>query len=289
MIMPVIFTAAVILAAALYILSRGRYDDYIKPLDKKKYPLKQFLNIGFFIMDSANYTYSTRYDRTLQNKLSELNGSRYSFYYMQVHWANRITTMVSGILLLSFIGVGVGPDPGFGIFALIIISVLAIAADIELDKQISKRRLTLRIDFPEFINKLTLLINAGMTISRAWEKIASSNNNQRPLYDELLLALTEIKGGKPEFQAYEDFAARCRIPEITKFVSVILQNLRKGNAELVAILRLQSAECWEMRKSTAKKLGEEASTKMLMPMMIMFLAILVIIMVPAVLSLVGIM
>jgi tight adherence protein C len=51
------------------------------------------------------------------------------------------------------------------------------------------------------------------------------------------------------------------------------------------LLRLQADECWELRKLRAKQLGEEASAKLLIPMMIMFVGILIIVVLPAVLQL----
>lgn len=57
------------------------------------------------------------------------------------------------------------------------------------------------------------------------------------------------------------------------------------SAELVPLLRVFAMECWELRKNTARRLGEEASTKMLLPLMLMFLAILLIVGTPAVLAL----
>ena len=47
----------------------------------------------------------------------------------------------------------------------------------------------------------------------------------------------------------------------------------------------EAEEAFEERKSMARKLGEEAGTKMLFPMMMMFGIIIVIIMIPAFLSL----
>jgi tight adherence protein C len=42
-----------------------------------------------------------------------------------------------------------------------------------------------------------------------------------------------------------------------------------------------------MRKNAAKRIGEEASTKLLLPMMLMFIAILLIVALPAVLAMRG--
>jgi len=66
-----------------------------------------------------------------------------------------------------------------------------------------------------------------MTVSRAWEKSVTDSEKDTVLYQELRTVLADIRGGKSETSAFEDFANRCRIPEITKFVSALLQNLNK--------------------------------------------------------------
>ena len=104
------------------------------------------------------------------------------------------------------------------------------------------------------------------------------------LYDEMRIALAEIQAGKPEAMAYESFARRCHVKEVTKFVSIIVMNLKRGGSGVVGVLRDQGDECWQMRKDAAKRLGEEAGTKILIPMMIMFLGIVLIVVTPAVLS-----
>jgi len=42
--------------------------------------------------------------------------------------------------------------------------------DRELSGKVNRRRLSIQLDFPDFLNKVILLVNAGMTVSRAWEK-----------------------------------------------------------------------------------------------------------------------
>ena len=286
--MLVLFLLVIGIWAVLYFASKGKYDEYLEPLDKKVYPLKQIFPMGFYLMDTIKYKYATKYDRNLLMKVAELSGHKYAHYYLKVHWANKISYILLTLLIIAFIGIGAGPDTGFAVFSVLMLAGIAYFTDNELSEKIKKRRLAVQLDFPDFLNKLTLLINAGMTIGRAWEKIVMDNKKETPLYEEVSLVLLDIRAGKSETQAYEDFAKRCRTPEITKFISVIVQNLKKGNAELVSILRLQANECWEMRKSAAKRLGEEASTKMLLPMMIMFIAILIIVAVPAVLAMQGI-
>jgi tight adherence protein C len=286
--MIIAFILILLIIIVLYILSKNKYNEYIEPLDKKEYKLKDWMPMGFYVMNKLKYTYSTAYDRKLLNKIAELKGSKYSMYYLQVHWANKIVLLLLILLMLALVGAAMGTvDVSFAVFAVLVLGAIIYFSDNELKEKVKKRRLSIQLDFPDFINKLTLLINAGMTVPKAWEKIVSDNKKDTVLYEELGGVLADIRAGKSEIGAYEDFDKRCRIPEITKFISVILQNMKKGNNEMVSILRLQATECWEMRKNAAKRLGEEASTKMLFPAMIMFLAVLLVVAVPAVLALKG--
>ncbi|HOQ36149.1 MAG TPA: type II secretion system F family protein [Acetivibrio sp.] len=284
--MIIVFIVYSIILLALFFLSKNKYKDYIEPLDKKEYRLKSLLPVGFFILDKIKYKYSSKYDRMLQSKLAELKEAKYSLYYLQVHMANKVTLLLVVLLIIVFAGITVDElDIGYIIFGVLVLGAVVYLTDNELNEKVKKRRLSIQIDFPDFLNKLILLVNAGMTMSRAWEKIITESKKDTPLYNELRTVLADIRGGKSQITAFEDFAKRCRIPEITKFVSVVLQNLSKGSSEMIPILRLQATECWEMRKHAAKRLGEEASTKMLFPMLLMFVAIILIVATPAVLAL----
>jgi tight adherence protein C len=282
------FTALSVILIVVYMLSRKKYKDFIKPLDKKQYPLKKILPIGLFLLDAVKYRFVSGYDRKLLSKIVEIHGLNYSQYYLRIHWANKIVFLFLGLVFITLTGIGARMDFGFAIFSVSLIVGIIYFTGKKLDEKIKKKRIKLRIDFPDFLNKLMLLINAGMTVPKAWEKIITGNKKESALYEELNMVLKDIGSGKPEQAAYEEFAKRCRVPEITRFISVILQNQKKGNSELVSVLRVFANECWELRKNTAKRLGEEASTKMLLPIMLMFFAILLIVITPAVLAMRGI-
>jgi len=270
-------------------MSRGKYDEFVAAVDSKRYPFCKLMPMALYILDRFKQDYnSSEYDRKLMMKIIEISGVKYSQFYIRVHWANKIVLMLLGILFSSFVGMFAEMDAGYAIFVLVFMIAIAYFSDYELNERIKKRRLAIQMDFPEFLNKLVLLIDAGMTVSRAWEKAVEDNKKESVLYFELETVLTEIKSGKSEQQAYEDFSKRCRTPEVTRLMSVLIQNLRKGNSDLVSILRTLSNECWMMRKNAARKLGEEASTKMIFPMMLMLIAILIIVATPAMLAMQGI-
>ena len=62
---------------------------------------------------------------------------------------------------------------------------------------------------------------------------------------------------------------------------ILIQNLRTGNRGLCELLVQEAAVAFEERKALARKLGEEAGTKMLLPLIMMLGIVIAIIMVPA--------
>lgn len=164
--------------------------------------------------------------------------------------------------------------------------------DKELNNKMKLRNNQLLLDYPEIINKFILLINAGMTIKQAWSKIAEDYRqklnkgeiNIRYAYEEMLVTLNELKLGIPEAKAYEQYGKRVALLPYMKFTSLIVQNLRKGNKGLADLLNNEAMEALHTRREISRRLGEEASTKLIGPMIIMLFIVLIIIMVPAIIS-----
>jgi len=283
--MFLVFIVFLIILIVIFLSARGGYASFTDVPCKYASYMKWMLPVGLYLLDTFKYSYNTGYDRKLTAAISELYGSRQAVMMLKVHWGNKISLMLLSMLFVFFVGIFTEPDAGYLLFCAAVPAGIAFFSDGDLYEKVKKRRLAIQRDFPDFVNKLTLLINAGMTVPRAWEKIANDSDSQAPLYLELKSAMADIRSGIPEYKAYEEFAKRCRLPVITRFISVILQNIKKGNAELVPILRVFANECWELRKNTAKRYGEEASTKLLLPLMLMFIAILLIVGMPAVLAL----
>ncbi len=279
----------VLLFLIFYIKSKGRYDEYIEYVDKEEYGLKDFIPIGLAMsdMEIAQHilpmslrSILARYNNKVYQKILELRGPREG-YRLSV-----AIIVAAGASLMGCIMVCQGSTDGLGLTVIAIAALVAVPflVDSSLEESIKKRRVSIQIEFPEFVNKLTLLVNAGMSISKAWEKIINENKKDHLLYNEMRYALAQIQTGIPEGSACEEFARRCHVKEVTKFVSVVVMNLKRADSEVVSVLKEQGHECWEMRKNAAKEMGEQAGTKILIPMMIMFLGIVLIVATPAVLS-----
>lgn len=142
--------------------------------------------------------------------------------------------------------------------------------------------------YPAMLSKITMLLSTGTTLKNAWEKVVQNYEKQHietnRAYEEMKITLHEMQGGVPESEAYERFGRRCNITPYIKFGALLSQNLRKGSKGLCDLLRMEALQSFENRKSRARQKGEEAGTKLLMPMMGMLAVVLIMVMIPAFLT-----
>lgn len=146
-------------------------------------------------------------------------------------------------------------------------------------------------DYPNLVTKLCLLLRAGMTIRRAFEKTAidyrkNHRNEKEPryAYEEMLITCYEMERGVSEQQAYEGFGRRCGQVQYRTLATLLTQNLKRGSQKIFDSLERESVTAFEDRKRQARIQGEAAATKLLLPMVLMLLVVLVILMVPACMS-----
>ena len=149
----------------------------------------------------------------------------------------------------------------------------------------------LKYDYSELIAKLTLLLGAGMTIRKAWEKMVEDYMKKKQagggvkiVYEEMYITDCNIKSGISEYEAYEEFGYRCNTREYLKLASLLQTNLKRGTNRLRELLCQESYDAFEQRKNIARQKGEEATTRLLIPMIMLLMVVMVIVMVPAVMN-----
>lgn len=155
-----------------------------------------------------------------------------------------------------------------------------------------KKKAGMQADYPDIVSRILLFLQAGLTVHSALEKIAKDYINacklygrrRRAAYEELVETYREMEGGIGEVQAYERFGNRCDSPEYKVLSVLLVQNLKKGNREVLALLERESAAAIEERKRKAKISGEQASTKLLGPMFMQLALVMALVMIPAFLS-----
>ena len=175
-----------------------------------------------------------------------------------------------------------------GIFLIAAMIVLVMKGREE-QVQLQKRQEELLMDYPGLIMKFTLLVQAGMTVRKAFQKIAldygrKKKSIKRAAYEEIRVVCYEMESGIMESESYERFGRRCERQEYIRLGALLSQNLRKGGKGLGQLLKTEAIQAQEERKAHAKRAGEEAGTKLLLPMFLMLAVVLVIVIIPAFLS-----
>ena len=90
-----------------------------------------------------------------------------------------------------------------------------------------------------------------------------------------------MQAGQSEPIVYDHFGKRTGVREYVKLSTLLCQNLKKGSSALMNRLEEEARASMESRIQNGKKLGEEAETKLLIPMVMMLAVTMLMIMVPA--------
>ncbi|MDE6963661.1 MAG: hypothetical protein K2P30_08550 [Lachnospiraceae bacterium] len=157
----------------------------------------------------------------------------------------------------------------------------------DLMKSCRKRDRQLRIDYPDFVSKLRLYLSAGLTVKSAFTRITTDYGEQgerggiRYLYEEMKTSCYQLENGITEEKVYQDFGRRCGKTQYRRLGFLLSVHLKQGNGHLLAILSQEADGAQEDERNMARKAGEEAGTKLLLPMMLMLLVIMFLVLAPA--------
>ena len=153
-----------------------------------------------------------------------------------------------------------------------------------------KRECQMMMDYSEILSRLVVFLGAGLPVRTAWAKIVEDYRRteekagKRAAYEDMAAAYYLMQRGVPEIQAYSEFGNRCRVLPYRKLAGILEQNVKNGSKSLTPVLEAEMEAAFEQRKNLARRLGEEASTKLLLPLFMMLLIVMVMITVPAFLA-----
>lgn len=175
---------------------------------------------------------------------------------------------------------------------LIVIILICIMRQKKKSEELKKRKKDMELEYSEIVSKMAILLGSGMSVKQAWSNISARYLDKRkknqvseiPIYEEMLITEREINDGKSERIAYQNFCERVNIMCYHRLIRLLISSLDRGSRNICENLEQESEEAFEERKAVARRLGEEASTKMLLPMMIMMSIVIAVIIVPAILS-----
>lgn len=261
----------------IFLLAGSKYNNMIEPLNSKEFPLCELYGVGFAVLALFRYNYTSKGERKRRQQIALIYGEQHSEYYLRVNAAQRIT-LTFFLAVVGFVLYGLVNDYLIvGVFLMFAFTAYYYVATLPQTK-VEKKSTQILSDFADVASKLALLVNAGMIMKEAWEKVAYTGESE--LYQEMQRVCVNMHNGMSEVDAYTEFGSRCTSPEIKKFTSTVVQGLVKGNRELVEMIKQQSREIWEAKRHRVKQQGEKAASKLLIPICIMFIGIIIMIIIP---------
>lgn len=135
----------------------------------------------------------------------------------------------------------------------------------------------IRRGLPTMIDLLCLSLSAGMDFPAAIEQIVSkSRNKEDALRSELRVMLREIQLGKTRRQVLELFGKRVPIDAVREFVAAVIQAEEEGTP-LAKVLAIQADVSRNRRSTRAEELAARTGLQLVIPLGLVFLAILILI------------
>lgn len=222
----------------------------------------------------------------IQRSLQRIYGMRYSaertllFMGEMLSYSWLLAAGGSALTMLT------GEQTGIILGGLLAVA-LPVAMVSDLHKKVRIREQNIMLELPELLNSIVLLVGAGETVQRAIVRCVNSRqgDSTHPLYAELMKMTAEWDGGYSFQQAFENFSKRCAVQEVSIFTTTVLLNYRRGGADFVLSLRDLSRMLWEKRKAISRTRGEQASSKLVFPMVVIFLIVIVLVGTPAIMML----
>ena len=167
------------------------------------------------------------------------------------------------------------------LIAIVFIILLMVLLHVDLKSLVTKRRLILMEDLPLFISMLSTLLESGILLPKALHTCGYAFSDQSLLSSELQHILTDIDGGMSAADALESFSHRVSIPEAQAALLLAARYERSGGEEVLGLLRLQSSSCWSLCRNASRKKREREAFTMILPMMLDFVAVLLVTIAPA--------
>ncbi len=147
---------------------------------------------------------------------------------------------------------------------------------------VAQRHRIIQRGLPFVLDLLTLCVEAGLDFMSALAKI-NDRRKMDALSEELTRVFHSIKLGRTRRQALREMRDRVNLSDLTVVVNALTQADELG-VSLGAILRIQSDQLRVKRFQRAESLANQAPTKMLVPLVFIFLAAFIILIGPVLLQ-----
>ena len=193
-----------------------------------------------------------------------------------VKWSARKQEDRTGLVLIPFMYIAV------------VLAVIKSGIDRHSDGEALARKEIMK-GLPRFCNQLFLMMNAGMILSDAVERICESysgygKDNMSVFERELTEIISENDGHRISTATLiTEFASRHNVKELVRIATILTENERRGS-DVIESLSRESQYLWDDRKIVARECGRMIDMKMSWPLGMLLILLIVITMAPALLN-----
>ena len=144
--------------------------------------------------------------------------------------------------------------------------------------QAAKRLRRIKIQLPYALDLLSMTMQAGATFYEAAKTVVDQAADE-PLNQELGIVVREIEFGRSRQEALQHFGQRIPVQSLDSIIAAVLQAEQLGTP-LAEVLLLQANLLRMYRSMRAEKMLGEATVKLLVPSVLIFLAAILVVLGP---------
>ncbi len=146
-------------------------------------------------------------------------------------------------------------------------------------KRQQERQQVITNGFPDSLDLMLVCVEAGQSIDQAINRVSKEMRaGYPPLADEYELVAHEMKAGKDKTQVLRDMSERAGVPDVSSFVTVLIQSATFGTS-ISDALRVYAGEMRDKRVMRAEEAANKLPTKMTLATMMLTVPPLLIILI----------
>ena len=198
--------------------------------------------------------------------------------------ARTVSTLLVPTLAIVFMAVtGSWPTPtklymvivGAAMFGLYLPNIIV-------SSRASNRKEEILNGFPDTLDLMLVCVEAGLGIDASFSRVGAEIVDSHPLLAELFAtASLELRAGRSREQALRTLAQRTAVPEISAFVTLIIQSDKLG-ASIAQALKIYASEMREARRMRAEEKAHRIPVLLSVPLVCFLLPVMVaVLMLPA--------
>ncbi|MEY4984376.1 MAG: hypothetical protein RIR62_2642 [Pseudomonadota bacterium] len=130
------------------------------------------------------------------------------------------------------------------------------------NRRLQTRQVEMTQGFPDALDMMLVCVEAGQSLDQAIIRVSKESRASCPaLAEEFEIVAHEVKAGKERVQVLRDMAERVGLPDITSFVTTMIQSATFGTS-IAEALRVYSAEMRDKRVMRAEEKANTLPTKL---------------------------